>query len=112
MCSSLDISIEDLFKYYSHIIRGKKGITTIETSLRDFFLKGPNAPILIADYEDVTDKLIHILKVLQIIDDDTKEPSDLGMWLKILKLYSNNYPMFAVVSYLLQMIRMKIIFLF
>lgn len=100
MCSSLDISIEDLFKYYSHIIRGKKGITTIETSLRDFFLKGPNAPILIADYEDVTDKLIHILKVLQIIDDDTKEPSDLGMWLKILKLYSNNYPMFAVVSYL------------
>lgn len=100
MCSSLDISIEDLFKYYSHIIRGEKRITAIETSLRDFFLKGPNAPILIADYEDVTDKLINILKVLQVIDDDAKETSDLGMWLKILQMYSNNFPMFAVVSYL------------
>lgn len=100
MCVSLDISIEDLFKFYSHILRGEQGIISFETSLRDFFLKGPNAPILIADYQDVTDKLSHILEVLQKIEDDMGEMSDLGMWLKIIRMYSNQYPMFAVVSYL------------
>lgn len=100
MCLALEISIEDLFKYYSHIIRGKKGITTFEASLRDFFTKGPNAPIIIADYEQVTDELAHVLEVLQVIDDDVHERTDLAMWLKILKMYSNNLPMFAVASYL------------
>lgn len=41
-----------------------------------------------------------MLDVLQIIDEDTEEISDLGMWLKILKMYSNKFPMFAIVSYL------------
>lgn len=99
-CDSLDISIEDLFKYYSHILRGKKGITTFETSLRDFFTKGPNAPIIISDYEQVTDELSHVLDVLQMTGGDAEEISDLGMWLKILKMYSNKFPMFAIVSYL------------
>lgn len=100
MCLVLEISIEDLFKYYSHIIRGSKGVTTFEVSLRDFFTKGSNAPIIIADYEQVTDELVHILEVLKMIDDDAREKSDLGMWLNILKMYSNNFPMFAVASYL------------
>ena len=99
-CESLDISIEDLFKYYSHILRGKKGITTFEASLRDFFTKGPNAPIIISDYEQVTDELSHVLDVLQMSEGDSEEISDLGMWLKILKMYSNKFPMFAIVSYL------------
>ncbi len=99
-CESLDITIEDLFKYYSHILRGIKGITTFETSLRDFFTKGPNAPIIVSDYERVTDELAHVLDVLQIINEDAEKKSDLGMWLKILKMYSNNFPMFAIVSYL------------
>lgn len=72
-CESLDITIEDLFKYYSHILRGKKGITTFETSLRDFFTKGPNAPIIVSDYERVTDELAHVLDVLQIIDEDAEK---------------------------------------
>ena len=99
-CENLDISIEELFKYYSHILRGKKGITTFETSLRDFFTKGPNAPIIVSDYEQVTDELLHILEVLQMIDEDAEETTDMGMWLKILKSYSNKFPLFAIVSYL------------
>ena len=55
------------------ILRGKKGITTFETSLRDFFTKGPNAPIIVSDYERVTDELAHVLDVLQIIDGDTEK---------------------------------------
>ena len=68
--------------------------------MRDFFTKGPNAPIIVSDYERVTDELVHVLDVLQIINEDAEKISDLGMWLKILKMYSNKFPMFAIVSYL------------
>jgi len=36
-CENLGLEIDDIFRYYSHIIRGNEGITSSEISLREFF---------------------------------------------------------------------------
>lgn len=100
-CEDAKLKIDDLFKIYSHILRGKQGITTFEKSLRDFFVKDFNSPLLCCNYEEVTDELLHLLclyrKVIALADDS----SSVGMWLKILSHYSSySYPRFAVICYL------------
>jgi uncharacterized protein with ParB-like and HNH nuclease domain len=37
-CENLEIEIDDVFRYYSHTIRGAQGITIGEKNLREFFL--------------------------------------------------------------------------
>lgn len=100
-CEDARLKIDDLFKIYSHVLRGKQGVTTFEKSLRDFFVKDLESPLIRSNYEEVTDELFCLLalyrKVITLTDDSTS----IGMWLKILSLYSSyNYPRYAVISYL------------
>lgn len=47
----LGLAVDDIFRYYSHIIRGKENVITSEKNLRDFFLLDSASPIFKNDYK-------------------------------------------------------------
>ena len=100
-CEDAKLKIDDLFKIYSHVLRGKQGVTTFEKSLRDFFVKDHESPLLCCNYEEVTDELFRLLTLYRKVLTFTEDSTSIGMWLKILSLYSSyNYPRYAVICYL------------
>lgn len=99
-CNSLNITLDDLFRYYSHIIRGKNNIVNKEKKLRDFFINELYSPLNRDDFEDVVADLLAILSVLKKLENLKYEYLEISVWLKIIDLYSNLYPKYAIVSYL------------
>ena len=101
-CSVLNITLDDLFRYYFHIIRGKNNIITKEKKIREFFLNEDFSPINKLDFEDVISDLQTLLSVLELLEGIKRENSPISAWLKILECYSNLYPKYAVVAYLFE----------
>ena len=101
-CMGLKITIDDIFRYYSHVIRGKEGITTNEKRLRDFFINEPFSPLNYSSYNDVLNDLSKILSSLKYIRQNAGigDVSRPGPWIQILLEYTNQYPMYAIVVYL------------
>lgn len=99
-CDSLNLSIDDIFRYYSHIIRGRKGITTSETSLREFFSNTEISPLEINKYKDVLEDLFKIIDVLELLNQEKIKSSETAKWLQIIDAYTNQYPKYAIVNYL------------
>lgn len=96
----LGLSVDDVFRYYSHIIRGRENITTSEKNLRDFFLLDSASPIFKNRYEETMSDLLRIVEILQAIEQLQTEHSVLGPWLQIINAYSNIYPKYVIVTYL------------
>lgn len=99
-CEDLEVKIDDVFRYYYHIVRGQTGIVSSEIGLRDFFQSDPKSPFKRGDYHHVVKDLIAILKVLSTIQDMRVSGTEIAAWLHILYAYSNQYPVFALVCYL------------
>lgn len=101
-CMGLKITIDDIFRYYSHVIRGKEGITTNEKRLRDFFINESFSPLNYSSYNDVLNDLSKILSSLKYIRRNAGigDASQPGPWIQILLEYTNQYPMYAIVVYL------------
>ncbi|MBR5603058.1 MAG: DUF262 domain-containing protein [Bacteroidales bacterium] len=99
-CNLLNISLDDLFRYYSHIIRGKNNIVNKEKKLRDFFINELYSPLNRDDFENVVADLLMIIDVLKKIGSLQYEDSAISTWMKIIDSYSNLYPKYAIVSYL------------
>ena len=99
-CDSLYLSIDDIFRFYSHVIRGHEGITTSEKNLREFFTHESYSPLLYKGYQEILDDLFHILEILQYLNQEVEKPSQTGAWLQIINAYTNQYPKFAIVVYL------------
>lgn len=98
-CEALGVSVDELFRYYSHIIRGEMGVTKTETSLRDFF-SGENSPIGQNSYQKVMEDLLRITNILNEYDDYRRQETELAAWLQLIEVYSNRYPKYAVITYL------------
>ncbi len=96
--TSLSIEIDDLFRYYYHIIRGERRIVRPERSLRDFFTE-EDSPLMRLDFESFISKLKHIAHILIKLEDSIYSCSEIAKWLQILSLYSNKYPRYAVVAF-------------
>lgn len=101
-CDGLKLSIDDVFRYYSHIIRGREKITTSEKRLRDFFINDFRSPLTCSSYDVVLTDLNKILDAIKYVrrvscEGGIDEP---GPWLQILNEYTNQYPMYAVIVYL------------
>lgn len=99
-CDSLNLSIDDIFRYYSHVIRGKKGITTSETSLREFFSNSEHSPLELNKYKDVLDDLFKIITILELLNQEKVRSSEPAKWLQIIDAYTNQYPKYAIVNFL------------
>ncbi len=95
----LRIEIDDLFRYYSHIIRGKEGIISSEINLREFFTIKSYSPFELKKYKEVLDDLFQIIEILNFYENNKKEFSTISKWIQLIDIYTNQYPKFAVVAY-------------
>lgn len=99
-CDGLKLSVDDVFRYYSQVIRGKERITSSEKKLRDFFTNESFSPLKNCTYKEVLEDLNKILGILKYINKERGDSSKVGIWLQIIGAYTNQYPMFAIVVYL------------
>lgn len=100
-CSQMVIEIDEVFRFYSHIVRGENDITSMEIKLRDFFTVNSLSPIVNKGYEDVMNDLFRILDVIRYIElQKNRKESECGKWFQVIDAYSNNYPLTAIVVYL------------
>ena len=98
-CESINLGIDEIFRYYSHIIRGRDGNTKNEISMREFFA-GPNSPISRNTQAEIIKDLLEITSLLREYDNRKKEKTELAAWLQLIEIYSNRYPKYAIITYL------------
>ena len=99
-CNSLGLQIDDIFRYYSHIIRGQKEITSSERNLREFFTQETYSPFELKKYKDILNDLFKIIEVLEFINQEKFKSTELAKWIQIIEVYTNQYPKFALVVFL------------
>ncbi len=99
-CDELGIEIDDLFRYYTHIIRGKYSITSNEINLRKFFTEKDYSPLIVKKYKEVLSDLYDIVMILDFIKIETKRETPLAIWLQLIEVYTNQYPKNLLVVYL------------
>lgn len=99
-CDKLRLGIDDIFRYYSHVIRGKEGITLSETNLRQFFTTERFSPFELKKYGDVLSDLFKIIGILELLEQEKVKATELSKWLQIIDAYTNQYPKYAIVNYL------------
>lgn len=99
-CDEMELSVDDVFRYYSQVIRGRERITSSEKKLREFFTNEAFSPLKTCSYKDVLEELNKILGILKYIKKEKGDSSEVGIWLQIIGAYTNQYPMFAIVVYL------------
>jgi len=97
---NLGIKINDLFRYYSHIIRGKEKKVGSEIGLRNFFTTVNYSPLKLKSSQEIMNDLFKIVTLLEKLDFIKKERKPLSKWIQILELYTNQYPKYAVIVYL------------
>ena len=99
-CNKLGVTIDDIFRYYSHIIRGKEGITSSEINLREFFTRTTYSPLEQKKYKDILDDLFKIVEILEFIDEERVSRSEASTWIQLIDIYTNQYPKYAIITYL------------
>lgn len=99
-CLELGLKVDDIFRYYYHIIRAKASITTNETNLRDFFTTNELSPLIHKTYSVVMEELMKIIISIQEYQKICTRNNEVKNWDTILKMYSNAYPWYAVICYL------------
>ncbi|PXV66929.1 uncharacterized protein DUF262 [Dysgonomonas alginatilytica] len=99
-CDALQLKVDDVFRYYSHIIRGTEGITTGEKNLREFFINKSYSPLSFKDYQDVLSDLFKITEILEYLNQEKIKTTDTAIWLQLIDAYTNQYPKYAIVNFL------------
>ena len=99
-CEFLNIKIDDLFRFYSHIIRGRENKTSAEINIRDFFIKMDYSPFATKNYNEILEELSKVMSVLEFINREKVKKTELAKWLQLIEIYTNQYPKMALVVYL------------
>lgn len=98
-CDNLKIDIDDIFRYYSHILRGKNNITGSEIKLREFFIEKDYSPFNVKQYKEIMDDLLKIVEILEFIEQEKKQKSQLSKWIQLIDIYTNQYPKIVLVTF-------------
>lgn len=96
---NIKLTVDDIFRYYSHVLRGKLGTTKNEISLREFF-SSANSPISQKTYPEVMKDLLKITNLLTEYEELKWGRTELAAWLQLIDAYTNTYPRYAVLVYL------------
>lgn len=102
LVEDLGITIDDVFRYYSHVIRGRNNITYGEKSLRQFFLLEKFSPLQNKEYKDILDDLYKMVRVLKYMSTEAWQINETGKWLQIINAYTNQYPKYVLATYLFE----------
>ena len=99
---SLGLKIDDIFRYYSHLIRAKEKIVSSEINLREFFTLKPYSPLKRSDsnYNEILDELYKIIEIYRFIDEIIASENQLSKWFSLINIYTNQYPKIALIIYL------------
>ena len=100
VCGSLNIKVDDLFRYYYHILRGQEGETNNEGSLREYLTTNKNSALNAKSYNEVISDLTTITDILYWLNAPDQLPRDIARWLQLINQYTNQYPKYALVNYL------------
>lgn len=98
-CEDLQLGVDDIFRYYSHIIRGRENLVSSEIKLRDFFTNKSYSPIEVMEYSDVINDLFKILAIMNSFNIIVAENREISKWLQLIEEYTNLYPKYALVCY-------------
>ena len=96
----LNQNIDDIFRYYSHIVRSEAGTVSNEIKLRKFFVDEPKSPLKLKTVDVILDDLFKITKSLKFYESEKNSPTQLAKWLQIIDAYTNMYPKYAIIVYL------------
>lgn len=99
-CQDMNMTVDDLFRYYYHILRGKDGQTNNESGLREYFTGTGNSALSIRTYDEIIEDLNYIIYFISWMQSQKNAQSPYGRWLQVLDLYTNQYPKYALVNYL------------
>ncbi|DAB29559.1 MAG TPA: hypothetical protein CFH84_08800 [Sulfurimonas sp. UBA12504] len=99
-CEFLGIKIDDVFRYYSHVIRGREGKTSAEINIRDFFTKMEYSPFETKNYNEILEELFRVVKAIEFIAQEKNKNTALAKWLQLVEIYTNQYPKIALIVYL------------
>lgn len=99
-CELSNIKIDDLFRFYSHVIRGREQKTTAEINIKDFFTKMEYSPFETKNYNEVLDELFRVMTVIEFIGKEKNKNTELAKWLQLIEIYTNQYPKMALIVYL------------
>lgn len=99
-CQDMNMTVDDLFRYYYHILRGKDGQTSNESGLREYFTGTGNSALSIRKYDEIIEDLNYIIFFISWMQSQKNAQSPYGRWLQVLDLYTNQYPKYALVNYL------------
>ena len=111
-CDAINYKIDDVFRVYMHIIRGKNADIKVEKSLRVFFttdgeytkaLKKQNYSEIMSDLEKIVLCVEYYCILLKKPSSDTDK--EISKWLEIINVYSNNIPKIAIFIYLFKNIQ-------
>lgn len=99
-CKLLNTEVIDIFRYYSHIIRGNNKKTSSEINLREFFTKAEYSPFILENYKTILNDLFKIIDILKYIKIKKQENTELAKWLQLIEIYTNQYPKTLLIVYL------------
>ena len=99
-CLNLNISVDDLFRFYYHILRGREGQTNNEASLREYLTKDKNSALNGMPYKQIVEELSKISDILQWLNTKDKLSPNIARWLQLVDLYTNQYPRYALVNFI------------
>lgn len=105
---AINYKVDDAFRVYMHVIRGKNGDSDSEMGLRQFFTTGNKytKPLKKQDYEIVLKDLEKVVGCLEyfyrlvMCGYENDSESELSKWFQIIHEYSNGFPKHATYVYL------------
>jgi len=102
-CQNIKYSINEIFRFYTQVIRAKQNIKTSEIGLREFFTQKENSPFNTMKYDKILDDLFKIIEVISFIQEvitSPKEYNELTKWFQVIGLYTNQYAINTLTVYL------------
>lgn len=104
-CQSIGYSINDIFRFYTHVIRGEENIKTAEIGLREFFAQKEYSPFnkKKISYNKILSDLFKIIDTIRFFKSVTTEPSkyqELTKWFQLISEYTNQYSLSTLIVYL------------
>lgn len=104
-CIEIKYNIDEIFKLYTHIVRGEKGIKGPESKLRYFFNRKDESPFKDENkaYSDILydlESIIESIKLYKYLKNDISKYPNITKWLQVIEEHSNQYSYICIIVYM------------
>jgi uncharacterized protein with ParB-like and HNH nuclease domain len=104
-CIDIEYNTDEIFKLYTHIIRGSKGLKGTESKLRDFFNRKDESPFKDENktYSDILDDLESIVESIKLYKNlkiNIGLYPDITKWIQVIEEHSNQYSYICTIVYI------------